>query len=423
METTFERMYQDQIVGKLTTFDRMIVHGHLLSLYPRGAFAAFLSRQNVMLKDFGEYVKAASDQVIAQAKKLAADLGRPFLYVPRVQLGKDDLAKEIAKRDGITAGLVCVLSTLELRSCFAVTGSLREKRPLEAVRRLRKCLHLYFYLIDPELGFMHVRLQTWFPFEIQIYVNGREWLAHQLDKRGVGYDRHENTFLSIDRLDLARSLCARFAHRQWSRVWDAFARRVNPWLPTLKACGAGDYYWVIDQCEVATDVMWRNRASLASIQPDLFDHAIRAFSADNVMRFLGRQLRGNFRGEVVTDIKKRPEGRRVKHRVRRNWIKMYDKWSVLRVETTINNPSDFKVLRCLVDKRGRKKRRWMPMRKGVANLWRYLQIGEQANHRYLEALAQVQPKSEAVTELDGLCRSRLVNGKRYARFNPISAAD
>lgn len=120
--------------------------------------------------------------------------------------------------------------------------------------------------------------------------------------------------------------------------------------------------------------MWRDRASLMAVVDDLFDHAIRAFSADDVLRFLGHEPSRRFKGEVVTDHKRRPEGRRVKHSLRRNWLKFYDKYSVLRVETTINNPRDFKVLRLVKDRRGRKHRRWVEMGKGVANLWRYLQI-------------------------------------------------
>jgi len=156
--------------------------------------------------------------------------------------------------------------------------------------------------------------------------------------------------------------------------------------------------------------------------PDLFDHALKEFSAEDVMKFLGRKMHGNFLGEVITDHKKRPEGRRVKHRMKRNSIKIYDKWSVLRVETTINNPREFKVLR-VVETRGGTKRRWMPMGKSVAHLWRFFQIGKQANHRYLEALAQVTLKGEAVKELDSLCRSVVKDGKRHGKFNPLTKRD
>ncbi len=39
-------------------------------------------------------------------------------------------------------------------------------------KRLRKCLHFYFYFLDPEFGFLHVRAQSWLPFTIQIYIYG-----------------------------------------------------------------------------------------------------------------------------------------------------------------------------------------------------------------------------------------------------------
>lgn len=140
------------------------------------------------------------------------------------------------------------------------------------------------------------------------------------------------------------------------------------------------------------------------------------------MRFLGRKLHGNFQGEVITDMKRRPQGIRVKHRMKRNSLKMYDKWSILRVETTINNPREFKVLRVVPTPEGRK-RRWQPMNKGVSNLWRYAQVAAQANRRYLEALAHVQPHGEAVVELDSLCQPVKKGDKRVARFNPVSEAD
>ncbi len=193
-------------------------------------------------------------------------------------------------------------------------------------------------------------------------------------------------------------------------------------MATIKGAGLGSYYWVVDQCEYATDEMFADRASLLAIFPDLVEHALLHTSSENVMRFLGRKLHGNFKGEVTTDLKKRPEGWRIKHRMKRNSIKMYDKWSVLRIETTINNPREFKVLRVIPTPEGRK-RRWKPMNKGVANIWRYSQVGRQANQRYLTALAQAQLKGEAVQELDDLCRRRSKNGKRFARFNPVSQQD
>jgi len=416
MASGFEREHRENLQGTLTMVDRLIVHGHLSRLWFPNHMAYFLDRLGVHItRDFGRFVKEASSKVIAHAEGLAKKAGRPFVYQDRVVHGKDDLAREIAKRDGVTSGLICVFSTVEPAMCFALAGG--------AIRpRLRKCLHLYFYVIDRELGFIHIRLQTWFPFQIQIYMNGHEYLARQLERRGVGFERYENTFLSIADLPLAQRLCASFVKRRWIRLFDAFARRVNPWLPTIRKLDFGSYYWCIDACEVSTDLMWRDRRSLLKVLDDLFDYALRAFSADDVVRFLGLKCRPKT-GDLETRHARRPEGRRIKHRIRQNWLKLYDKWSVLRVETVINNPSDFRVLRFNTDRRGRRSGRWMRMNKGIHNLWRHVQIGEATNRRYLDALAEVKPTGAAIAQLDSLCHQRIRLGHRFARFNPVSHAD
>src|SRR5436309_1936886 len=83
-------------------------------------------------------------------------------------------AKKIAERDDVAEGVVCLLSAVE--PCMSVMVRKRhDTHRLELFRRQRACLHHYLYLIDAEFGFMHVRIQGWMPYEIQIYVNGREW--------------------------------------------------------------------------------------------------------------------------------------------------------------------------------------------------------------------------------------------------------
>lgn len=416
MPSAFERAHAADLEGALTTVDRLIIHGHLSRLWFAHHMAYLLNRLGVHIaSDFGRFVRAASDRVIDHARELAKKRGRPYLYQDRVVRGKDDLARQIAQKDGITEGLICIFATVESAMSFSLSGG--------AIRpRLRKCMHLYFYLIDRELGFMHLRLQTWFPFQIQVYLNGHEWLARQLERRGVGFERYQNCFVSIDDLPLAQRLCASFTRRRWTRLFDAFARRINPWLPVIRKHGFGSYYWCVDACEVSTDLMWRDRRSLLRILDDLFDHAIRAFSADDVVRFLGLKHRPHAK-ELDTQHARRPEGRRIKHRVRHNWLKLYDKYSVLRVETVIHNPADFRVLRFETDRRGRRRGYWKPMRKGIQHLWRQVQIGEATNRRYLDALAEVKPTGQAVAELDSLCRPRARQDTRVARFNPVSRED
>ena len=145
------------------------------------------------------------------------------------------------------------------------------------------------------------------------------------------------------------------------------------------------------------------------------------------MNFLGRKLRGNFEGEIVsdlTDFAGRIPGCRIKHRVQQNWLKMYDKAGlVLRVETVINNPEVFKV-RKKVQCNGKSKVEWVPMRKGVAYLFRYQQVSLQANSRYLEALATVDDPTKAKRDLDRVTtRKKDAAGRGCSAFNPLARRD
>jgi len=206
-------------------------------------------------------------------------------------------------------------------------------------------------------------------------------------------------------------------------VLNAFARLLNPILPAITAADYGGYYWVLDQAEIATDVMFNTRPQLLAVWPDLVRHAALNMSSEDVLGFLGRKLHPSLQAQVVTDAKRRPRGWRIRHRMAGNWVKVYDKASVLRVETTINNPREFRIRRVVTDEAGRRERRWCPMRKGVSDLWRNYQVGMAANHRYLDALAAAPLKGEGVAALDALCRPTTKRGRNVARFSPLNPTD
>jgi len=420
--SAFEIVHHDRIVGKLSGFDRLVFKGHLTRFYQPGGMKGFLDRQGILLKGFDAYVSKMSAAVKAHAENSAEAAGRPYVYLAKTTTrrsgqSKEELARQIAERDGVTEGLVCILATVELCMSFAINKN-RETHRLEVVRRQRKCLHFYWYYLHPDLGFCHVRVQSWFPFEVQVWVNGREALSRALSTRRVRHVRYANAIVKVANWGLAQRLSDRLAARKWARLLSTLAAEVNPHLDMLDAAGMGPYWWVVDQAEVATDIAFSSRRSLEEVLPALITHAASAFSAEDVLRFLGRKLSPQLACEVTSDARRRPEGWRVKHRMARNTIKVYDKANVLRVETTINDPTQFRVLRVIDGARV-----WRPMRKGVANLPRYYQVGRAANERYLEALAVATDNREGIALLDRHTRPITNRGRRHPRLNPISNDD
>ncbi|HEY1525208.1 MAG TPA: hypothetical protein VGH51_03130 [Candidatus Angelobacter sp.] len=119
--------------------------------------------------------------------------GRPVQYLHSSLINKEETARAIAEKDGISQGPVCALTGVEPCRAFDVYRN-RQTRQLDLVQRTRKCLFGYQYWQHPVLGWMNARIQTWFPLAIQICINGREWLARQLDRAGLTYQRQGNCF-------------------------------------------------------------------------------------------------------------------------------------------------------------------------------------------------------------------------------------
>src|SRR4029077_166232 len=193
--------------------------------------------------------------------------GRPFLYLNDRQR-KEDLVRGLAANDGITEVPVCVLRAVEPCQSFKVVPG--EGRP-RLVNAPRKCLCFYFYFLDREFGLMHVRIQSWFPLTIQVCLNGHEWLARKLDRHGIKYRKHDNVFLWISDCVRAQKFPDRFEKKNWPRVLEALARRVNPLLKDLLA--GMEYYWVMDQAEYATDVMFPSTEALQGLYQQFLKHA------------------------------------------------------------------------------------------------------------------------------------------------------
>ena len=421
MERFLDR-HQPNVVGVLSGFDRVLFRGSLRSLSYVNGMGKFLSSHGVLLKDFGPFANRVSARLKARSQQVAEAEDRPWVYIESPKVSKEDIARRIAERDDIREGLICVLSCVEPCQTYAIRKD-RRRRRLELVPARRKCSFLYYYSMDREFGFMHVRVQTWLPFTIQACINGREYLARRMDRADIAYEQRDNCFTWIEDLPRAQRMMDDLEGRRWPRVLNVWARRVDPWLDGRTELDLYGYYWTMRQGELATDVMFRDTASLQAVYPRLTDHAIRHFASQDVLRFLGRRTNTRFNGEVTSDLRVRPEGVRIKHWVEENSIKMYDKQgSVLRIETTINNPGRFKVRR-QVTRRGRRVVAWAALRKGVIDTGRRAEISRAANERYLEALAVVGEPSVTHRVLDPVSRRVTRDGRPYRPLRPITAED
>jgi hypothetical protein len=404
--------------GVLSGFDRLFFCGTLRRLSHCRGLQNYLWAQRIPYKDFAAHSVEVSARLEQASLRLAQELGREVRYLNSAQYRKEDIAREIAARDHVRSGLICVLRSVDPCMSFQINKNHRTGK-LEIHYRQRKCLHLYHYQIHPVFGFMHARIQTWFPFRVYVCLNGREWLARQLDQAKLHYVRRDNTFTWLEDVAQAQALLDRQIHTDWPSLLGGLAEALNPAHADLFAKYPCRYYWSASDSEWASDVMFHDRAALEEVYPRLLRYAITTFDAVDVLRFLGQAVPADgkvphrWRHEVTSNVKERREGIRIKHWVNGNSLKMYDKGSVLRVECLIRDPGDFKVYRA-AEGQPQGPKDWRRLRKGVADLERRAEVSQAANARYLGALTAVQDTTPLRQLVEPLCRPAPAPARRRA---------
>jgi len=184
--TSLLQRHAQSIVGVLSCWDRVVIHGSLPGFGHSEGMTSYLYAHKIRIFDYTKFAEPLREELRANAERLASDNGIEIQFLRKSTLRKEAIIQEVLKERGNSPGLVAILSAME--AC-------RSYKPWhdKATRRtfLRpdsgKCLHYYFYFIDPKYGLCYLRVPTWCPFRLQFYFNGHNRLATALDKKGVGY--------------------------------------------------------------------------------------------------------------------------------------------------------------------------------------------------------------------------------------------
>jgi len=458
---SFVNQFGSLIKCALGGWDRLRFHASLRPLFSPQWMRTYLCAAKVRLTDFAAHAQDLTHRLQQQAQAAAASAARPYLFLRSSKVSKEKLIEDLAQRDGIRSGLIAVLGAVE--PCLAMTlRGARDRQWLQPVREQRKCLHLYHYYEHPVLGRCHLRLQTWYPFSVDVCLNGRLWLAKQMDAAGLAYQRADNCFVALADPTQAQALADSQHQINWLELLNGLLADAHPLRQEiLKPFPNLFYYWSVTQSEYATDLLFAQAADLARLYPAFVMHGLLSFRSPDVMRFLGHPVpvksgtvHGRFQGQVRSDVLTRHEGVCIKHLAGFNGQKAYDKFSnLLRVENTLNRPEAFTVFRsqpaaptpislpplprsnsanppqslppdlrirantCVPEQKDQ--RAWRPLRRTVLDLPRRAEVSRAANKRYLDALASTQAAVPLGQMAAPLCRPLTHEGQRYRALQPL----
>ncbi len=458
---SFMNQFGSLIKCALGGWDRLRFHASLRPLFSPQWMHSYLCASKVRLVDFAEHAQGLTHRLLQEAQNLAAAARRPYHFLRSPKTSKEDLVEDIARRDGVSEGLIAVLGAVEPCLAMTVRGR-RDRRELAPVCETRKCLHLYHYYEHPVVGRCHVRLQTWYPFSVDVCLNGRLWLAKQMDAAGLAYRRADNCFIELANPARAQALADAQHQTRWLELLNSLLASAHPLRQQiLQPFPNLFYYWTATQSEYATDLLFHDERDLARVYRAFVLHGLCTFQSPDVMRFLGHRVPvttgrvdARFQGEVRTDVLHRHEGVCIKHRAGFNGQKAYDKFcNLLRIENTLNRPEAFTIYRtepsptppvplppspreptvpppprlppspqarltsCVAD--SKPQRAWQPLRRSVADLPRRAEVSRTANKRYLDALASTQVGTPLGQAAAPLCRPVIRDDRRYRALHPL----
>jgi hypothetical protein len=425
----FLQRFASLISGVLHGFDRLVFRGKLRRLYWPEGMHMLLGLNCVKRSEYKTYAAEVTTKLLASSLVAQAKEMQRFRYFGCSNVNKDEAAREFAAQQPVSEGLVCVLQCIE--PCWTFDRVKNAEGCWEVRGERGKCSHLYHYFVHPRFGWMYVRLQTWFPFEIQVGINGREWLARQMDRENLKYERSKNKFLWIEDWSRAQQLLDEQLQTDWVAELDALKKQVFPLHPRLLGRMRVPYNWTAFQTEWATDVAFHSQEVLQPLFDSWLRQAFLTYGTIDVLRFLGRSERITKHGplHVETSFYDRFDGKRIKHWLYENSLKLYSHFNILRAELTFNNLNRIKVLR-----RSQRDPKWRPMwrsiRHSVLDLPHHADVGQKANQRYLDALAglaetrTVKELTEPLTRRVPEPRGKSAKAPRQMRgLNPLAAED
>lgn len=411
--------YSKQISGVLHCYDRVIIQGTIPGICYAGGMTSYLNANKIRIFDYPTFAAPFKEQLRENAEKIASDNGIEIQFIPKRNIRKETIIKNIILERGEHPGLVHIISAMESCPSYKPWHNKQSgKTYLKSVQG--KCLHYYFYFIDEDMGLCYVRVPTWCPFRLQIYFNGHNVLDAVMKQKGLQSVILDNAIIRTESFDSAQKISNTLDIVHIHEKLNEFANR---YCPVIQHFPLG-YHWSIMQVEYATDIIFKHQEDLKLIYENLIRTAIHTVKPENIATFLGRKLNPQYQDEMGNNFSTRIEGTCIKFRMGSTSIKMYDKHGIiLRIETTTNDVSFFKHYRQVEHRDGTTSMELTGMKKSLYSMGPLTGILLNANKRFLNFISDIVDPSVGIKKLKKVTRTVVQNDRPFKGFNFFNEDD
>ena len=244
--------YASELTGQLRCFDRVILHGTLIDAAHPGALLVSMHQAGFKPRDLTRFARPITEQVRDHIIGLARQNGLEIEMVTRKNFRQEDRVAKILKKRGSHPGLVHIFAVKESAMVYD-TRQARADGYARVIVRPGACIHYYVYWMHPRLGLIHVRVPTWLPLRLQVYFNGHNWLACQLEAAGINYEMADNAFSQCGDWTRAQELADQLDARQLHAELKELTQQCCP----VTARFPSGYHWCLTQVEYAQDLVFK----------------------------------------------------------------------------------------------------------------------------------------------------------------------
>jgi hypothetical protein len=384
-----------------TAWDRIVLNGYLDRLQRPENVVHFFRAVVGVPAVTPEVLMSRTAPYRAWVARYAAEHAIPVVPAPKGQR-KEDVAAPYYRRFKAAAGVVCVLTSVESGRTFVSytpryppSGGDPHYRLIHAGRK--RFVHYYFYVLDPVLGPMSLRVGTFLPFTLACFLNGHSFLAQELRRAGVGFRKDDNAFLAVDDVAALQAAAERLTPQLIEQRCDHWVRRLAPSFSAAERAALPlAYRYSIAQIELATDVLFRRAAPLRALFRRATEIGVLLGGADRTTHLFGRRITHRYGGKLQTVLDRRNEGQPILRSYdRSSFVKQYEKGDrLLRTETCLNDTHDLGI--------GRRLEHLPELRQRMAA----------TNARYLDAQAELLASTVDAGDLAALAHPVTVGQRR-----------
>jgi hypothetical protein len=337
-----------------TAWDRIVLNGYLDRLQRPENISYFFREVVGVSAVTPEVLASRTAPYRAWVTRYAAAHAIPLVAAPQGQR-KEDVVAPYYRRFKAAEGMVAILTSTESGRTFVSytpryppSGGDPGYRLLHPARK--RFLHYYFYVLDPVLGPMSVRVGTFLPFTLAVFLNGHSFLAQELTRLGVGFRKDDNAFLAVDDLAALEAAAERLTPRLLEQRCGYWVRQLAPRFTAAERAAVDLHYrYSVAQIELATDVIFRRSAPLKALFRRATELGILLGGADRTTHLFGRRITARYGGKLQTVLDRRNEGQPIlRSYYGSSFVKQYEKGDrLLRTETCVNNTYDLGIGRRL----------------------------------------------------------------------------